>query len=717
MFTRGTLGTAAEQTTATANNLLSAAADAPELPHTEKVQGFKNKILDGDFRTSIPRATIPLISGTEVRAALSKASNQAANAIDGWSKTLLEQAINIIDDIAVQIGEVLHWILTADMSHLLRQILTCSRGVAIAKPDGGIRPICVSSIFIKLAGSIAATRDGRLPSATQYAIGQKDGARRIIHKVRHFTETSDDWAVIKFDISNAYGSLPRRFIELCLSSADPTLRQYFRFVCGSPSPIALFGPDDTSFVSLGEGVKQGDATSSLIYCLTQDIALTDIQTTLNAHQIPFDPYSFMDDLTICCKSCDVDFIVTTVTTAFLSIGLTINADKSRILTPTASTFSIPSSPITDPFIVLGTNISPAPMAYTKFVSKLIERQKTYFDLFLRTSLHPHVKATLLRLCGHPRILYHCATTPPAHMAPVAKYFDRRVHKMVELLIDPSGDTMVPLSAIHDDGGAGAPSYSAHLNEIYGAYRTMALEHNPATPRLQLTTRAETTASAAQVDSQWLFFEATNYLTPHQFAIAFAIRLGVLPNYARLHDTKCNCGYVYTREHNTTIDHVLTCDMATHVTHTTRHNMVRDAIIQTARYYGVTTTKEPTCFTYADGRHHRPDAMFHTLPNNLVIDVSLVSTHPAQESITNAEQQKFNTHLEATRCQSCVFFPFVMATRGTLGTQAEKFIRTLIKTVQPHMQYYFRRSLAHAVASAAARGRADAISAAAMRTRW
>jgi hypothetical protein len=110
-------------------------------------------------------------------------------------------------------------------------------------------------------------------------------------------------------------------------------------------------------------------------------------------------------------------------------------------------------------------------------------------------------------------------------------------------------------------------------------------------------------------------------------------------------------------------------------------------------------------------------MFHTLPNNLVIDVSLVSTHPAQESITNAEQQKFNTHLEATRCQSCVFFPFVMATRGTLGTQAEKFIRTLIKTVQPHMQYYFRRSLAHAVASAAARGRADAISAAAMRTRW
>jgi hypothetical protein len=41
---------------------------------------------------------------------------------------------------------------------------------------------------------------------------------------------------------------------------------------------------------------------------------------------------------------------------------------------------------------------------------------------------------------------------------------------------------------------------------------MALE-NPATPRLQLTTRAETTASAAQVDSQWLFFEATNYLTP------------------------------------------------------------------------------------------------------------------------------------------------------------------------------------------------------------
>ena len=61
-----------------------------------------------------------------------------------------------------------------------------------------------------MLGLIAAERDGTKPSELQYAIGSKDGARRIIHKVRNFIKHkllhNPDGAVLRFDISNAYGT-------------------------------------------------------------------------------------------------------------------------------------------------------------------------------------------------------------------------------------------------------------------------------------------------------------------------------------------------------------------------------------------------------------------------------------------------------------------------------------------------------------------------------
>jgi hypothetical protein len=86
-------------------------------------------------------------------------------------------------------------------------------------------------------------------------------------------------------------------------------------------------------------------------------------------------------------------------------------------------------------------------------------------------------------------MYHCATTPPQHMKSVADYFDSQIKTAAELLIDPSGNTLIPINKIHDDSGLGAPHYSAHLHEIFGAYFNMAITDDPS-PRLSLTTRSE-----------------------------------------------------------------------------------------------------------------------------------------------------------------------------------------------------------------------------------
>ena len=107
---------------------------------------------------------------------------------------------------------------------------------------------------------------------------------------------------------------------------------------------------------------------------------------------------------------------------------------------------------------------------------------------------------------------------------------------------------------------------------------------------------------------------------------------------------------------------------------------------------------------------------HTEPCGVAIDVSLVSTFPVKDTILAKEDEKKKIHNGAVKALNCVFFPFVMASRGTIGPEAEKFIRHAAKGLQPHLQHRFKRVILHAVATAAAKGRADSLAAAAARQR-
>lgn len=702
-----------------ANQLMSSAADSPEVPHAEKVEGMKKKILPGAFQTSIDRKTVPMFSNTEVANALSKCSKQAANAVDGWSRRLLEQAISVNREILSLLANLLHFIMCEPLSPFLRQVIDLSRGVALTKPDGsGIRPICISSIFLKMLGLISAERDGTKPSELQYAIGSRDGARRIIHKVRNFIKHNPDGAVLRFDISNAYGTLPRDILQDIVKSMDPTMQQYFRLVYGDPTSVALFGPDETAFIPLGEGVKQGDSTSSLLFCLGVDRALKMIQAAFARRGIRAEIYMYMDDLTICVHSTDANDATRETITAFQAIGLKINEDKSKVLTDAAGSYLLPQVHHTSEFVILGANIATGPNAYDAFIKRLIKRQENYFELLDKTPLHPQIKATILRICGHPRILYHCATTPPRYMAKVADYFDSMVIRLYEFMIDASGRTKIPADIAHDVGGLGVPHYSANLNEIFGAFERMSLEDDPSVPRVSLTTTSlDTTTTQAQVDSQWMFYEAADQLTPAQFCNALGIRLNIIPRHLQLISLKCNCGHLYTSHDDESLHHVFTCGKATPNGFTYRHNLVRDTIINVARDFGITTSREPTCYTYSNGLRQRPDVLFHTEPNGIAIDVSLISVTHVADDIQEAEKKKTTTHRDAVQNANHVFFPFVMATRGTLGSGAEKLIRTLARAVQPYQQRTFSRRLHHAVAVAAAKGRSDALAAIQRQQMW
>ena len=307
------------------------------------------------------------------------------------------------------------------------------------------------------------------------------------------------------------------------------------------------------------------------------------------------------------------------------------------------------------------------------------------------------------------------------MRPVADYFDTAVKMEYERLVDPSGRTHIPDHLVHDTGGLGAPHYSAYLNEIFGAFERMSLENDKTVPRVPLTTtNGNTTTALAQLDAQWMFYEATEDMTPAQFCNALAIRLNLIPRHLQLFGTKCNCGYVYTIDDAKSLDHLFSCARSSPVSFTTRHNLVRDTIIRVARNFGITCSKEPTCFTYSSGRHRRPDILFHTEPSQIAIDVSLVSNNIESdivEDIKSVEKEKQQAHKVAVENSNGRFFPFVMATRGLLGTDATNLIQTLAGAIQPYQKLTFRRRLLHAVAVAAAKGRSDTLAATLRQQMW
>jgi ribonuclease HI len=409
-----------------ANKLVHAMAEADDMSTHEKHTLLKTKILDGAFTSPFPTQQIPLISPAEVLTALKKANKNASNAVDGWTKDLLFQAINFDIEIANLLGQLFTWLMQ-DASHKTKSFFLLSRVIAIPKISGSsrsVRPISVSSIFVKLLGTIAVTRDGNLPSHMQYAIGKPEGHKRIIHKILKHMNSSPNAAIVKIDCTNAYGSLPRKTIAEARASHDPTLKQYFSMVYGTRTQLVMYDNTDGSpshtFTTIGEGVKQGDATSSFLFCIGLDKALYMIQDTLKLMGITAHIYAYMDDLTIVCDAADTARVSSVAIAALNKIGLEVNEEKSSILASMHTACPLPHTRPAQPFIVLGANVSPHPNAISQYTDSLLRKQNNYFEHLQSLPLHPQILFTILKICGYPHPLpllhhpprQHCTCVTP-----------------------------------------------------------------------------------------------------------------------------------------------------------------------------------------------------------------------------------------------------------------------------------------------------------------
>ena len=158
-------------------------------------------------------------------------------------------------------------------------------------------------------------------------------------------------------------------------------------------------------------------------------------------------------------------------------------------------------------------------------------------------------------------------------------------------------------------------------------------------------------------------------------------------------------------------------MFTSVGHTARHEtVVRDALIPVTRSYGYAPIMEPRFYTYANGHHCRPDITFDTSPK-LAIDLTIV--YPQVEAgfaAIQAADDKVKKHGVAVEAIGHVFLPFAMEISGHLEQRSRDCLRMLANQLLPVRRHRFYMEMNHAISVAIARGRANAVKSAILRTR-
>ena len=201
----------------------------------------------------------------------------------------------------------------------------------------------------------------------------------------------------------------------------------------------------------------------------------------------------------------------------------------------------------------------------------------------------------------------------------------------------------------------------------------------------------------------MFYDGS--LTGPQFLAALCCRLGVIPRHLDILPVVCGCGVTVTTPEKY-FGHIFLCDKLSRITHTYRHNLVRDSIAMVARSFGITVSKEPTCYVYPDAKR-RPDLLFHTLPTPIAIDVTIVSPEEGPgDAAKSAEERKVKTHQTHVEKLQHRFLPFALESFGLIGHKAYLLIDSLSRSLPSYSCHLFKKMMLQAVASAAARGRAD-----------
>ena len=384
----------------------------------------------------------------------------------------------------------------------------------ITKPDGGVRPIAVGEVLVRvgakaLAGDHAGAFSAFLTARAQVGVACAAGADATIHSVRLALASHRDWVALKLDFRNAFNTMPRSLILSQLREHFPDLLPYFftRYGLATNLTLAARGDFNATTILSQEGVQQGDPLGPFFFSLGLS-AITSHAFAATGQPPPTAPdptgtsptaapsapaiaaadhlrMFYLDDnyLVGTPEAVSDDYTRLVYSAGILAPGLLLNATKSYLFSPTVpmedvldqvravhgSTDFDRFRHVTEGLVVLGT-----PIGTQEFIATALEDGLADFRLGLerlRQLDSIQIRLLLLRLCGPQRLNHIIRTTPPSACAATLDTMDELI---LQALVEcqgfgsahPTWEALVRLPLRL--GGSGLPSALALSPLAYAA---------------------------------------------------------------------------------------------------------------------------------------------------------------------------------------------------------------------------------------------------------
>jgi hypothetical protein len=345
-----------------------------------------------------------------------------------------------------------------DLKYFIEQLINGDRTCAdyfleatlcpITKPDGGVRPICISETIRRFASKLLlakfqsrlVTRLGPIQTCLQEA-----GVEKTVFFVKTQLDLNPSRIAVSLDIANAFNEVMRSRIRSVLCAEFPSLVPFFDVFYANPTK--LYVNNFTTSLVGEEGVCQGDPWGPALFCLALSPVLEQF-----ASDFPDCKFSFYadDGCLIFDDQAEVRPALISLASKLMSVGLKMRVSKCVAYSPQASLspLSFPTSeelnsvdentairivPCDEGFKLLGAFVGSDAFILEEHDSCVHDFQSALNRLFLLQE-NPQVAFLLLRFCVNQKLFHLLRSAPPRLTRNMASRVDHLVNEALMKLV-------------------------------------------------------------------------------------------------------------------------------------------------------------------------------------------------------------------------------------------------------------------------------------------